>query len=102
MGGVVIVRGWIVSGDTNKKKLIGECGSGGGDHLSMTCPIEDKVPVFVDKESCVQALFDLHEQAASAGRVSVGIEHDTLARAVSSIPYWCAIVGSVRYENTVC
>ena len=89
----------VISVDTKKKELIGEYKNGGSDCRATGRPDTVKVHDFVDKDLGKVAPYGIHDLAANAGWVSVGIDHDTAAFAVNAIRRWHEAVGQGRHNN---
>jgi hypothetical protein len=77
--------------------LIGDYKNGGGDDRSRGCPDTVRAHDFVDPRLGKMAPYGICDIAANAGWVSVGIDHDTAAFAVTAIRRWYGVVGRDRY-----
>jgi len=89
----------VISVDTKNKELIGEDKNGGSDYRAAGCPDTVRVHDVVDPDLGKVAPYGIHDIAANAGRVSVGIDNDTAAFAVNAIRRWHDVVGRGRYGN---
>jgi hypothetical protein len=88
----------VISVDTKKKELVGEYANKGREWQ----PTGEPVPVNGHDfpGGVPKAIpYGVYDVGADDGFVSVGIDHDTAAFAVSAIGTWWDTVGSVRYPD---
>jgi hypothetical protein len=89
----------VISVDTKKKELVGEYANGGREWQPAGTPVEvngHDFPSGVPK-AIPYGVYDL---AADDGFVSVGVDHDTAAFAVTAIRTWWDTVGRDRYPHS--
>jgi Rhodopirellula transposase DDE domain len=89
----------VISVGTKKKELVGEYKNGGSDYRATGCPDTVKVHDSVDPALGKVAPYGIYDIAANAGRVSVGIDHDTAAFAVNALRRWYDVIGRDRYQT---
>ncbi len=87
----------VVSVDAKKKEAAGEFRNGGREYQPKGSPVAVNVHDFPDKELGKVTPYGIYDLAASAGRVSVGTDHDTSAFAVATLRRWWQTIGSARY-----
>src|SRR3954453_7989176 len=75
----------VISVDTKKKELVGDFKNGGREWRPAGEPEEVRVRDFLIKELGRAAPYGIYDLAANAGRVSVGMDHDTAAFATEAI-----------------
>jgi hypothetical protein len=93
-------RGYpVVSVDTKKKELVGDCKNGGQEWRPHGQPERVRVYDFVDEDLGKAIPYGVYDQAANLGWVNVGIDHDTAAFAVESLRRWWEHMGSQRYPS---
>ena len=89
----------VISVDTKKKELIGDFKNGGRELRPQGSPIPVRVHDFKDKELGKAIPYGVYDIAQDEGLVSVGIDNDTAAFAVSSIRSWWEQLGRERYPD---
>ena len=89
----------MISVDTKKKELIGDFKNGGRELRPKGSPEPVRTHDFKDKELGRVVPYGVYDLAADTGWVSVGIDNDTAAFAVSSIQGWWEQLGQGRYPN---
>src|SRR3954451_3982357 len=89
----------VISVDTKKKELVGEYANGGREWQPAGMPVEVNGHDFPSgvQEAIPYGVYDL---AADDGFVSVGVDHDTAAFAVTAIRTWWDTVGRDRYPHS--
>ena len=90
----------MVSVDTKKKELIGECKNAGSDYRPQGCPIDVNVHDFMDKGLGKAIPYGVYDIGANARCVSVGVDHDTAEIAVNAIRRWHETMGRARYPTS--
>ena len=88
----------VISVDGNKKELVGNFRSGGGEYRPAGEPVATNVYDFKG-ELGKPAPYGVYDMAANTGWVSVGSDHDTGAFAVESIRRWWDKVGRAAYPK---
>ena len=83
----------VISVDTKKKELIGECKNGGIDYRAAGCPDAVNMHDFADKILGKVAPYGFYDVATNMGWVSLGIDHDTAEFAVNAVRRWHQVVG---------
>ena len=78
----------VISVDTKKKELVGNYKNNGEEWCPKEEPTEVNVHDFLDKELGKAIPFGVYDITNNQGWVSIGIDHDTSAFAVSSIRSW--------------
>ena len=78
----------MISVDTKKKELVGDFRKNGREYRPQGRPEEVRVQDLLIKELGRSAPYGVYDLAANAGRVSVGVNHDTAAFAVNIISQW--------------
>jgi hypothetical protein len=89
----------VISVDTKKKELVGDCKNAGQTWRPQGEPEEVRVHDFLIKELGRAVPYGVYDLAANAGWVSVGMSCDTAAFAVQTIRRWWAEIGSTRYPD---
>ena len=89
----------VISVDTKKKELVGDFRNNGREYRLQGHPEEVRVHDFLIKELGRAVPYGVYDLAANSGWVSVGVDHDTAAFAVSSIRQWWLNVGRARYPD---
>jgi Rhodopirellula transposase DDE domain len=89
----------VISVDTKKKELVGDFKNSGREYRRHGDPEAVRVHDFLIKELGRAVPYGVYDIAANAGWVSVGIDHDTAAFAVSSIRRWWQSLGRARYPD---
>jgi len=89
----------VISVDTKKKELIGEFKNNGREWLPKGSPTPVNVHDFKDPELGKVNPYGVYDIAADTGWVSVGVDHDTSAFAVSTIRSWWDQVGKQAYPH---
>src|SRR6266446_5760824 len=89
----------VISVDTKKKELVGDFRNNGREYRLQGNPEAVRVHDFLIKERGRAVPYGVYDLAANSGWVSVGVDHDTAAFAVSSIRQWWQAVGRTRYPD---
>jgi transposase len=89
----------VISVDTKKKELVGDCKNGGREWHPKGTPEEVRLYDFAIPELGRVSPYGVYDLAANAGWVSVGIDHDTAAFAVATIRRWWDGAGRARYPG---
>jgi hypothetical protein len=89
----------VISVDTKKKEQVGDFRNNGREYRPQGHPEEVRVHDFLIKELGRAVPYGVYDLAANSGWVSVGVDHDTVAFAVSSIRQWWLNVGRARYPD---
>jgi hypothetical protein len=89
----------VIAVDTKKKELVGDFKNGGREWQLKGQPEEVRVPDFPLPELGRVSPYGVYDLAATAGWVSVGIDHDTAAFAVATIRRWWERTGRRRYAQ---
>jgi len=86
-----------ISVDTKKKELVGRFKNAGRTWRPRGNPEPVKVHDFLDPVLGKAIPYGVYDLARNAGWVSVGVDHDTAAFAVSTIRRWWRALGRRRY-----
>ena len=89
----------IISVDTKKKELVGDFKNAGKEWRPKGDPEKVRVHDFKDKELGKVAPYGVYDLTLNNGWVSLGIDHDTAAFAVSSIRQWWKKMGRLSYSK---
>lgn len=89
----------VLSVDTKKKELVGDCRNAEKEWLPKGKPEEVRVHDFIDKKLGKAIPYGIYDLASNQGWVSVGITRDTAQFAVASIRRWWGEMGSVRFQR---
>lgn len=89
----------VISVDTKKKELIGDFKNGGREWMPAGEPEKVRTYDFVDKELGKVSPYGIYDIFRNEGWVSVGIDHDTAAFAVTSIGRWWQDMGKGSYPK---
>ena len=89
----------VISVDTKKKELVGDFKNAGQAWRPRGEPEEVRVHDSLIKELGRAVPYGVHDLAANAGWVSVGVSCDTAAFAVQTIRRWWAEIGSARHPE---
>jgi hypothetical protein len=89
----------VISVDTKKKELVGDFKNGGRELRPKGQPEPVRVHDFIIPELGKAVPYGVYDVAANAGRVNLGISHDTAAFAVESIRRWWHELGTARYPD---
>jgi hypothetical protein len=84
----------VVSVDTTKKELIGQCRNGGREWHPQGQPEEVQGHDFPDKALGQVMPYGVYDDATNTGGVSVGGDHDTAELAVETVRRWWRPMGS--------
>ena len=87
----------VISVDTKKKELVGDCKNAGREWRPQGDPEEVRVRDFLIAELGRAAPYGIYDLAANTGRVNVGIDNETAAFAVRTVRRWRRDIGRVRY-----
>jgi hypothetical protein len=89
----------VVSVDTKKKALVGQCRHSGRERApkGQSEPVE--VYDFPDQESGKGIPYGVYDRATNTGRVRVGVDHDTAELAVETMRCWWYHMGSSVYPR---
>lgn len=85
--------------DTKKKELVGNFKNTGNEYRPQYAPELVRVHDFADKALGKANPYGIYDITQNAGWVSVGIDHDTAAFAVSSIRQWWLEMGCQTYPD---
>ena len=88
-----------ISVDAKKKELVGNFKNGGREWRPQGQPSEVNVHDFPDPELGKAIPYGVYDLARNQGWVSVGIDHDTAAFAVSTIRRWWREMGRKSYPQ---
>jgi transposase len=89
----------VVSVETKKKELVGDCKNGGREWRPQGDPELVRPDDFADKTLGKVNPYGVYDQTANVGWVSVGVDHDTAEFAVESIQRWWTKMGACRYQD---
>ncbi len=89
----------VISVDTKKKEKVGDFKNGGQEWHPQGHPEKVRVHDFIDKKLGKVAPYGVYDLTKNNGWVSVGIDHDTAAFAVSSIRQWWRKMGRATYPK---
>lgn len=89
----------VVSVDTKKKELIGDCKNAGREWHPAGQPEQVRSKDFVDKRLGKGIPYGVDDLTANNGWVSVGIDHDTARFAAASLHRWWQQMGSQVYPK---
>lgn len=89
----------VISVDTKKKELVGDCKNAGREWQPKGKPEAVRVHDFIDSALGKVAPYGVYDLTANAGWVSVGIDHDTAEFAVESIRRWWKEMGRPTYPG---
>lgn len=89
----------VVSVDTKKKELIGQCRHGGREWAPKGQPELVEVHDFPEKELGKVMPYGVYDMATNAGWVSAGVDHDTAEFAVETIRRWWYHMGRTVYPR---
>ena len=89
----------VISVDTKKKELGGQCRNGGREWHPQRQPEEVQGHDFPDKALGKVMSYGVYDETPHSGWVSVGIEHDTAAFAVETVRRWWRHMGSQVYPQ---
>ncbi len=89
----------VISVDAKKKELIGEFKNGGREWQPKGQPEQVRTHDFLDKELGKGIPYGVYDLGRNEGWVSVGVDHDTAAFAVSSIQHWWTRMGQAAYPQ---
>ncbi len=89
----------VISVDTKKKELVGNFKNGGREWQPKDEPDLVDVHDFPSDAIGKAIPYGVYDLAADDGFVSVGVDHDTPAFAVTSIEAWWKQVGEPRYPD---
>jgi len=88
-----------ISVDTKKKELVGNFKNGGREWRPKGRPREVKVHDFLDPELGKAIPYGVYDLGRNQGWVSVGVDHDTAAFAVTTIRRWWRELGRRSYPQ---
>ena len=88
-----------ISVDTKKKELVGDFKNGGREWRPQGDPENVRVHDFLDKKLGKAIPYGVYDLARNAGWVTVGMDHDTAAFAVSTIRRWWRTMGRAAYPR---
>ncbi len=89
----------VISVDAKKKELIGEYKNNGKEWNPKKDPTKVQTYDFIDKELGKVAPYGVYDCINNLGWVSVGIDNDTAAFAVTSIDSWWNKIGKQLYPK---
>jgi hypothetical protein len=88
-----------ISVDTKKKELVGDFKNAGREWHPRGSPEPVRVHDFIDKKKGKAIPYGVYDLAMNQGWVTVGIDHDTAAFAVSTIHRWWTKMGTKAYAR---
>jgi len=98
--GAQIARGGpAISIDTKKKELVGDFKNAGREWRPEGTPEKVRVHDFLDPKLGKAIPYGVYDIARNVGWVSVGVDHDTAAFAVSTIHRWWRQLGKKAYPK---
>ena len=89
----------VISVDTKKKELVGNCKNNGREWRPQATPEEVNVHDFIDPKLGRAVPYGVYDIADNKGWVSVGTDHDTASFAVHAIHRWWLAMGQQRYPK---
>lgn len=89
----------VISVDTKKKELAGNCLNRGQEWHPKGQPVEVEVYDFIDEDLGKAIPYGVYDTAHNLGWVSVGTDHDTAQFAVKSIRRWWEEMGEWLYPG---
>jgi Rhodopirellula transposase DDE domain len=89
----------VISVDTKKKELVGQCRNGGREWHPQRQPEEAQGHDFPDKALGKVIPYGVYDETPNSGWVSVGIDHDTAAFAVETVRRWWRHMGRQVYPQ---
>jgi Rhodopirellula transposase DDE domain len=89
----------VVSVDTKKKEVGGDCKNGGREWPPQGQPELVRADDFVNKQLGKGMPYGVYEPTANVGWVSVGSDHDTAAFAVETLRRWWHTMGAPMYSE---
>ncbi len=89
----------VISVDAKKKELVGDFKNGGREWQPAGYPEVVRVHDFRDRQLGKALPYGVYDVTANQGWVSVGIDHDTAAFAVATVPHWWEQMGRPTYPN---
>jgi DDE family transposase len=89
----------VVSVDTKKKELVGQCHQSGHEWHPQGQPAEVQVHDFPHGALGKVIPYGVYDEAPNTGWVSVGIDHDTATFAVETVRRWWRYMGSKVYPR---
>ncbi len=89
----------VVSVETKKKELVGDCKNGGRELRPQGSPIPVRSHDFIDKQLGKAIPYGVYEIGEDTGFVNVGIDCDTAQFSVASIRAWWQHLGQKRYPD---
>jgi len=89
----------VVSVDTKKKALVGDCKNGGREWRPQSAPELGRPSDVADETLGKVHPYGVYDQTATIGWVSVGVDHDTAECAVESIQRWWPKMGACREKD---
>ena len=87
----------VVSVDTKKKELVGDCKNGGREYHPKGCPEEVRTHDFLDKDRGKAIPYGVYDLTANEGWGRVGSEHATASVAAETLRRWWSKMGSKVY-----
>src|SRR5207244_5688816 len=92
----------VISVDTKKKELVGNCKNNGRDWRPQGRPEAVNIHDFIDPQLSRAWPYGVYDSNNNVGWVSVGTDHDTASFAVNAIRRWWRTMGSKRYPKAKC
>jgi hypothetical protein len=89
----------VVSVDTKKKEVGGDCKNGGREWPPQGQPELVRADDFVNKQLGKGMPYGVYDPTANVGWVSVGSDHDTAAFAVETLRRWWHTMGAPMYSE---
>jgi len=87
----------VISVDTKKKALVGDCKNGGQEWQPIGQPEQVRVYDFPDKHLGKAIPYGVYDVTTNTGWVSVGTDHDTAECAVETVRQWWRQMGVSTY-----
>lgn len=89
----------VVSVDTKKKALVGDCANRGRAYQPQGAPERVRVHDFVDKRLGKAIPYGVYDMTQNCGWVRVGGDHDTAECALAPVPQWWQRMGCRMYPQ---
>jgi hypothetical protein len=90
-----------ISVDTKKKELVGDFRNAGQEYHPKGQPEAVRVHDFLIPELGRASFYGVYDIGENAGRVRLGIDHDTASFAVNAIRRWWQTMGHQRHAKAV-
>ena len=89
----------VVSVDTKKKELVGDCANRGREYQPQGMPELVRVYDFMDQHLGKAIPYGVYDMTHNCGWVSVSVDHDTAECAVATLQQWWQRMGRERYPT---